>query len=76
MVRGGIHGGILVVPSRVLYPFLTDRVGNMEELRPYFDLWGSLVVDEGALAVFAVEHDATDATVTRISKGTDGRALR
>jgi hypothetical protein len=69
-----ISGGVLVVPTRELYVFLTDRVGNYRELEPYFPLWGSLKVESGYLGVFAVEHDATSTKVPRISKGTDGRA--
>jgi len=32
-------GTALVLPSRKLYPYLTDRIGNYEELEPYFDVW-------------------------------------
>lgn len=73
--RGLISGGILVLPSRALYRYLTDRIGNYEELEPYFDLYTDLRVDRGYLGVIVVEHDATDQDVPRIRKGTDGRAL-
>jgi len=69
-------GGALIVPTRVLYHYLTDRVGNFAELEPYFKLWKATITwKNGALAIIAVEHDGTDPKVPRISKGTDGRAL-
>jgi len=69
-------GGVLIVPTRVLYRYLTDRVGNLAELAPYFGLWKDAAGwANGVLAVLAVEHDGTDPKVPRISKGTDGRAL-
>jgi hypothetical protein len=68
--------GILVVPSRQLYNYLTDRVGNISELEPYFDLWRSIPCHEGVLEVVVVEHDAESEQVPKIPKGTDGRALR
>lgn len=69
-------GGALIVPTRKLYRYLTDRVGNFSELEPYFELWRTTAGwDEGVLAIIAVEHDGTDPKVPRIKKGTDGRAL-
>jgi hypothetical protein len=81
LVLGLIHraviGCFLVVPSRALYPYLTDRIGNMDELRAYLPLWNaaSAKVGEAALRIYAVEHDRTDEDVDTIPKGTDGRAL-
>jgi len=55
MVVGLLNGllicGVLVVPSRALYRFLTDRVGNMDELEPYFDMWRSVRCGAGILEV-------------------------
>lgn len=70
-----ISGGLLVLPSRALYRFLTDRIGNYEELSPYLSLYTDLNVDHGYFGVAVVEHDATDPNVEKIEKGTDGRAL-
>jgi hypothetical protein len=70
-----LKGGVLVLPTRQLYAYLTDRVGNFEEIEPYFDLWRSIACEDGLLAVIAVEHDRTSDKVPRIKKGTDGRAL-
>ena len=69
-------GGVLILPTRAMYKYLTDRVGNYPELEPYFPLWRSLNVEEGLLAVIAIEHDAVSKSVERIPKGTDGRALQ
>lgn len=73
--REVLKGGILVLPTRKLYKYLTDRVGNYEEIEPYFDLWRSIPCNDGVLAVISVEHDAESKSVRRIKKGTDGRAL-
>jgi hypothetical protein len=68
-------GGVLILPTRAMYRYLTDRVGNFPEIEPYFPLWKALPVEEGLLAVAAVEQDAVSRLVPRIMKGTDGRAL-
>jgi hypothetical protein len=71
---GGIKGGLLVVPSDRLKPYLTDRIGNIGELRPYFPLWKTIQIKEGALRIIVVEHDATSLSVPKIPKGTNGWA--
>lgn len=75
MLSGGLIGGLLILPTRKMYKYLTDRVGNFTELEPYFSLWESLPVLKGLLGVMAIEHDSTSKDVSRIPKGTDGRAL-
>lgn len=75
IIKDILIGGVLILPTRKMYSYLTDRVGNFPELAPYFPLWKSLIVDEGLLAVIAIEHDAVSKEVERIPKGTDGRAL-
>jgi hypothetical protein len=75
MLNKVLIGGALVLPTRKMYQYLTDRIGNYEELEPYFPLWRSLQLDEGLLVIFAVEHDAVDRNTPRITKGTNGRAL-
>jgi hypothetical protein len=69
-------GGVLILPTRAMYKYLTDRVGNFPELEPYFPLWQALKVEEGLLAIIAIEHDAVSQSVPRIPKGTNGRALQ
>jgi hypothetical protein len=76
MQVGGLVGGFLVVPSDNLKIFLTDRIGNIGELRPYLPLWSSIPIREGVLRIEVVEHDATSLHVDKIPKGTDGRALQ
>lgn len=72
---GLIAAGVLVVPSRALYVYLTDRIGNIKELEPYFGLWKSVPCESGVLEIVVIEHDATSEDVPKIPKGTDGRAL-
>lgn len=69
-------GSFMVVPSNRLKVFLTDRIGNIGELEPYFPLWRNLTGIRGALRIIVVEHDAESFAVPKIPKGTDGRALR
>lgn len=76
ILKNILLGGLLIVPTREMYRYLTDRVGNFRELEPYFPLWKSIQVKEGFLAVIAIEHDAVSKDVPRIEKGTDGRALQ
>lgn len=76
IIKNILIGGILIVPTRKMYRYLTDRVGNFKELEPYFPLWRALNVKEGLLGIIAVEHDAVSKDVPRIKKGTDGRALQ
>jgi hypothetical protein len=75
LISKTLAGGILVVPSRELYYHLTDRIGNFAELEPYFPVWKKLNIN-GVLAVIEIEHDSLSDSVPKISKGTDGRALR
>jgi hypothetical protein len=73
---GGLSGGILAVPSDRLKVYLTDRIGNIGELRHYFPLWRDTEIKDGALRILVVEHDAISFEVPRIPKGTSGRALQ
>ncbi|MEK5507359.1 hypothetical protein MKX46_16590 [Paenibacillus sp. FSL P4-0113] len=78
ILRGQLLGGVLILPSRKMYDYLTDRVGNFRELAPYFDVWkmANYDVQEGYLYVIEIEHHGlTDDPRYRIIKGTDGRAL-
>jgi len=78
MLAGLIEIGVVILPSRQLYPHLTDRIGSWEELSPYLALWhhAGRRVKRGLLAVTVVEHDelTDDASVAFISQGTDGRS--
>jgi hypothetical protein len=75
LLEGKIAAGVLIVPSREMYRYLTDRVGNIQELEPYLKMWRSVPCASGVLEIVVIEHDATSTKVPKIKKGTDGRAL-
>lgn len=74
-LRGDAWGGILVLPTRRLARYLTDRIGNWEELAEYTTVWSSHAWDRGAIAAISFEQDGESLEVPRIAKTTDGRAL-
>ena len=76
MLDGTLYGGILILPSRDMYQYLTDRIGNYAEIAPYFPVWKNLSITNGVLAVIEIEHDNLSLDISPINKGTDGRALR
>lgn len=68
--------GIFCVPSGDMYPYLTDRIGNITELEPYLDIFGRVPIAMGkALTIFVVEHDELSKDVPLIPKGNDGMSL-
>lgn len=77
--NGILHIGVLIVPSRLLYEHLTDRIGNIGELSGYLAMWEGLksTVDRGLLAITVVEHDALsdDPELPYLKSSSDGRAL-
>ena len=75
LLDGILVGGVLILPSRNMYQYLTDRVGNYSEIEPYFPVWKNLSITDGVLAVIEIEHDSESFDVPQIKKGTDGRAL-
>jgi len=57
-LEGDLNAGALILPSRDLYKWLTDRVGNFKELRPYFPVWEAISNQiEANLVIFEVEYD-------------------
>jgi len=74
LVANKCVAGILVVPNMQLARYLTDRVGNVDEIRPYIPLWENLSVAEGALELVVIEQDAESINVARLPKGKDGRS--
>jgi hypothetical protein len=71
----------LVVPSSYLYPHLTDRIGNIRELQPYFYLWSQIskLVKRGLLVVIEVEQDELFTSSDErefLLLGTDGRSQK
>lgn len=70
-----IIAGFLIVPCRNLAQYLTDRIGNYEELEPYFNFWlNSIASYPGVIVILGIEQDEISFDVPRIPKGTDGRA--
>lgn len=69
-----LSGGILILPSRKMYNYLTDRVGNYKEIAPYFPVWKNLSITTGYLGVIEIEHDSENEQSPLITKGTDGWA--
>lgn len=76
LLDGTLAGGVLILPSRDMYQYLTDRIGNYAEIEPYFPVWKNLSIRDGVLAVIEIEHDDLSMDIPTIQKGTDGRALR
>lgn len=78
MLAGLIDIGVLILPSRLLYHHLTDRIGNWPELSPYLPLWNHIGqgMQRGLLAVTVVEHDelTDDPAIPFIPQGSDGRS--
>lgn len=75
ILEGHLAGGVLILPDRELYHYLTQRIGNYKELAPYFPVYRHLKAVEGSLAVFAVSFDQTSSNVALIPKGLDGLSL-
>jgi hypothetical protein len=75
LIKEALYAGILILPSRKLYKFLTDRIGNFDEIQPYTDLYKALQIKEGVLIIVVIEHDEESFDVDRIPKGTDGRSF-
>lgn len=80
-IRDGLlEGGVLVLPSRNMYEYLTDRVGNFQEIENYFPIWEDLSCafkarnQSALIKVIEIEHDGISDNVPPIPKGTDGRA--
>ena len=74
LMKGGLVAAILVIPSKQLARWLTDRIGNYPELVPYLDLWRAVPCGEGVMEIVVIEQDDESTDVPRIPKGTDGRA--
>ena len=72
---GAIQAVILIVPVKNFAQYLTDRIGNYEELAQYFPLWRQQSIPSGILYILGIEHDSVSMDVPRFPKGTDGRAI-
>ncbi|MBC7570464.1 MAG: restriction endonuclease [Spirosoma sp.] len=76
IIQKHIIGGILIVPERDFAQYLTDRIGNYREIKPYFVMYDSLQITEGIMGVISVTYDKLDPTVPLIPKGNDGNSKK
>jgi len=76
LLKGKLKAGILVLPDRTLYNYLTQRIGNYRELEPYFPLYKNMKISRGVLAVFSVTYDGISEKAPLIPKMFDGNAIR
>jgi len=76
LIDGKLTGGMLILPSPKMYPWLTDRIGSFDEIEPYFPIYKHLDIKKGILAITEIEQDELSENVSLLKKGTDGRALR
>ncbi len=74
IIQKQLIAGFLILPVRSLSKYLTDRVGNYEEISPYFTMYSHLQIEKGFIGVLGVEHDKTSEDVILIPKGKDGNA--
>lgn len=76
ILQGQLIAGFLVLPHKNLAQYLTDRIGNYEEIEPYFPMYSSLKIKNGHIGVFGIEHDDESNDVILIPKGKDGNAKK
>jgi hypothetical protein len=81
LMAGLVDAAVLVVPSIMLNVHLTDRIGNIRELQPYFYFWSAFgqSIKRGLLAIVEVEQDGlVKSTDMRdfIPTGKDGNAKK
>lgn len=76
LISGVVKGAVLAVPTRKLYQYMTDRIGNYQELKPYFPVWknNKTSITTGAFTIYGMQHRETDSNVPIISKNNDGQA--
>lgn len=78
---GLVDAAVVIVPSNKCNVHLTDRVGNIRELQPYFYFWSAFgrSLTKGLLAIIEVEQDSLIKSVDVrdfIPRGPDGNAFR
>jgi hypothetical protein len=76
IIKKVIIGGILILPTKNLARYLTDRIGNYEEIAPYFSLYEHVIVNSGTIGVISVDYDSTSEKSPLIPKGRDGNAVK
>jgi hypothetical protein len=78
---GLVDAAVVIVPSNKCNVHLTDRIGNIRELQPYFYFWSAFgrSLTKGLLAIVEVEQDDLIKSVDVrdfIPRGLDGNAFR
>src|SRR5262249_40212180 len=78
---GLADAAVLIVPSHKFYKHLTDRIGNIRELQPYFYFYNraASLAPGKILAIFEIEHDADfdgQSAEDYIPRGEDGNSRR
>jgi hypothetical protein len=76
IIQDVVLGGILILPTKQLAYYLTDRIGSYNELAPYFALYENVIVDDGYLGVISIDFDAISIDSPLIPKGKDGNAKK
>lgn len=79
ILRGKASGGVVILPSKEMYPHLTDRIGNAREVAPYFDLWrkaDNLTDTPYYFAFVVIEQDELSEAVPYLPGGADGNNYR
>lgn len=74
-----LSGAFIIVPSKSLAKYLTDRIGNWEELEKRLGYWqaaGQALISNGAFQLLVIEHDQCQSSAPLIPKGRDGNAFR
>ena len=75
LLQGNLSGAFLILPAKELAVHLTDRIGNFEELEPYFPLFsrycGNMPFD-----IISITYDSVSEQAPIIPKGKDGLAKK
>ena len=78
ILAGTIDIAVVVVPSGKLAGHVTDRIGNLHELMPYFAFWRHATdkVKSGLLVISEVEHDELDDSLQYLGVINAGRGKK
>lgn len=74
VIEGKLIGGILILPNKSFAKYLTDRIGNHEELSVYYPLYKRIVISRGFLIIYVVSYDGLSNEVEFIEKMNDGNS--
>jgi hypothetical protein len=76
IIQKNIIGGILIIPVRSFAKYLTDRIGNYEEIEPYIPMYQALNIFHGYLGIIVIVYDNLSTDAPLIPKGKDGNAKK